>query len=580
MLYLAEVQKKAGVFGSGKVELKLWAQQRAEDRWQGLTGTEVLGSDKGADKAAECKDGALVLVDVNDRNGQIQRIQDATKTLVSNLQNSSRLKDKLKDQEDEIEQWKQSLTYQSQELNRREMEMESRREQMQQLEEDLKRLEEQKQEALSLQNEAQRLRSELDSRDQDLQKAWQQLQQEQQALEARLAGAKGSGGLNEQQIQQLQGAVQRIHQTVMPVDGLLEQVNHGVEALKYQRAIVDRHLQQMDVYHNQAQSLQEGVNRLRQSWDDQWRAYGEGLDGITQMQVEMAVRQHRLESCQAQLAALYSHIEVQEKLQKQINFVIGGLDPESVNQIDFVALESMALADLEQRVQELQKAYDRDRHFVGDQDEELALISQDIEAKQQQIAAASEYERLTLEGELADLQSQYSLINESVSPQRNRLRQDKGILAAYQLVLRRRKGDTSATAQETDLDVKPILDFIEIHKAQLQGTIATLEQSQAEDQGALEQLQHNLREYQQQVNHQRQELHQVEEDLRNQMAAVAERWSQVRTYQELLQPTQETLNNLDGQLGSIHQELQKLHNNQGEQQREVEGLQQVLKTLG
>ncbi len=580
MLYLAEVQKKAGVFGSGKVELKLWAQQRAEDRWQGLTGTEVLGSDKGADKAAECKDGALVLVDVNDRNGQIQRIQDATKTLVSNLQNSSRLKDKLKDQEDEIEQWKQSLTYQSQELNRREMEMESRREQMQQLEEDLKRLEEQKQEALSLQNEAQRLRSELDSRDQDLQKAWQQLQQEQQALEARLAGAKGSGGLNEQQIQQLQGAVQRIHQTVMPVDGLLEQVNHGVEALKYQRAIVDRHLQQMDVYHNQAQSLQEGVNHLRQSWDDQWRAYGEGLDGITQMQVEMAVRQHRLESCQAQLAALYSHIEVQEKLQKQINFVIGGLDPESVNQIDFVALESMALADLEQRVQELQKAYDRDRHFVGDQDEELALISQDIEAKQQQIAAASEYERLTLEGELADLQSQYSLINESVSPQRNRLRQDKGILAAYQLVLRRRKGDTSATAQETDLDVKPILDFIEIHKAQLQGTIATLEQSQAEDQGALEQLQHNLREYQQQVNHQRQELHQVEEDLRNQMAAVAERWSQVRTYLELLQPTQETLNNLDGQLGSIHQELQKLHNNQGEQQREVEGLQQVLKTLG
>lgn len=266
MLYLAEVQKKAGVFGAGaKVELKLWAQQRSEDRWQGLTGSEVLGPEKGSDKAAECKDGALVLVDVNDRNGQIQRIQDATKTIVSNFQNSSRLKDKLKDQEDEIEQWKQSLTYQSQELNRREMEMESRRDQMSQLEDELRHMEEQKQEFLKIQEEAQHLRSELNRRDEELKQSWESLRREMEALEVRKREGKGTGSVDPQKLVQIREILGQLTNAPLGTEGMQEQVGYALESLNYQKAIVSQHLQQFDLYQNQAQQLQEGLNHLVKS---------------------------------------------------------------------------------------------------------------------------------------------------------------------------------------------------------------------------------------------------------------------------------------------------------------------------
>ena len=579
MLYLAEVQKKAGVFGSGKVELKLWAQQRAEDRWQGLTGAEVLGSEKGADKAADCKDGALVLVDVNDRSGQIQRVQDATKTIVSNLQNSSRLKDKLKDQEDEIEQWKQSLTYQSQELNRREMEMESRREQMHQLEEDLKRLEEQKQEFMTLQSEADRLRSELYNRDEELKKAWEDLKREKEALESRKREGKGSGSIDPQQLQGIQEILGRLAEAGVSTEGLQEQVNYALEALNYQKAIVAQHLQQSEVYQNQAQQVQEGVNHLAHSLDDRWQQYLQLQAGLQQAQVNVQLRQQFLNTYQGQIQSFQSQITVQDLLQQQINFVLVGLDPEAVSQIDFAALEEMPLADLEKRVQDLQKVYDRDCTFVGDQEEELALISQDIEEKRQQITRASEYDRLTLDNELSDLQSQYGLINESVSPQRSRLRQDKGILKAYQSVLQRRKGGSAAAQEQSDIDVTPLIQQIEAQKLQLTESLLGLQAQANQEELELEQLQRGLEDQVQQVQDYQEEIRQLETELRNQTAVVSERWSQVRTYQELLHPAQETLRTLEERLYGVTQQMNWIQDGSVSQLTCVAELQHAVRSL-
>ena len=560
MLYLAEVQKKAGVFGSGKVELKLWAQQRAEDRWQGLTGAEVLGSEKGADKAAECKDGALVLVDVNDRSGQIQRVQDATKTIVSNLQNSSRLKDKLKDQEDEIEQWKQSLTYQSQELNRREMEMESRREQMHQLEEDLKRLEEQKKESVALQSEAERLRSELNNRDEELKKAWEELKREKELLDTRKREGKGTGSIDPQQLQSIQEILGRMAEAGVSTEGLQEQVAYALESLHYQKAIVAQHLQQCEVYQSQAQQLQEGVNHLSHSLNDRWQQYLQFQASLQQVQVNVQLRQQYINVYQGQIQSLQAQINGQEVLQQQINFVLVGLDPDAVSQIDFESLEAMPLTDLEKRVQDLQKIYDRDSTFVGDQEEELALISQDIEAKRQQITTASEYDRLTLENELSDLQSQYGLIDESVSPQRTRLRQDKAILKAYQAVLQRRKGVSVATEDKPDIDVTPLLQQIDAYKLQLTESLLNLQAQIHQEESELVQLQNGLGEQEQQVQQYQQEVRQLEAELRDQTAIVSERWSQVRTYQELLHPAQETLHTLEERLQAVTQQMNWMQN--------------------
>ena len=137
MLYLAEVQKqKGGLLGGGsKTELKLLACQRSDQNWSTVS-EEVIA----AEEASKLNDGALVLVELSP-NRQVQRIQEAGRPLVNILQNFSRQLEKFKLKEDEIDQWKQSLTFQAQELNRREMEMEARLEQLQELEDDFNGLE-------------------------------------------------------------------------------------------------------------------------------------------------------------------------------------------------------------------------------------------------------------------------------------------------------------------------------------------------------------------------------------------------------------------------------------------------------
>ena len=280
---------------------------------------------------------------------------------------------------------------------------------------------------------------------------------------------------------------------------------------------------------------------------------------------------------QQQLHLLQSQIDVQSVLQQQINLVIGGLDPEAANQIDFGTLEEMPLADLEKRVQDLQKTYDRDRTFVGDQDEELALISQDIEEKRQQMASASEFDRLNIENEISDLQSQYNLIDESVSPQRTRLRQDNSILKAHQSILKRRKGEP--TGQDVDIDVAPLLQQIDQQKLQLTESLLRLEVLIGEEQAALAQIQGNLAEQEQQLQQEHQDLRQLEVEVRNQAAAVAERWIHVRTYQELLQPSQETLHTLEERLQGVTQYMNHLQGLAQHQSQQVLELQNAVSAL-
>ena len=282
---------------------------------------------------------------------------------------------------------------------------------------------------------------------------------------------------------------------------------------------------------------------------------------------------------QGQIQSFQSQITVQDLLQQQINFVLVGLDPEAVSQIDFAALEEMPLADLEKRVQDLQKVYDRDCTFVGDQEEELALISQDIEEKRQQITRASEYDRLTLDNELSDLQSQYGLINESVSPQRSRLRQDKGILKAYQSVLQRRKGGSAAAQEQSDIDVTPLIQQIEAQKLQLTESLLGLQAQANQEELELEQLQRGLEDQVQQVQDYQEEIRQLETELRNQTAVVSERWSQVRTYQELLHPAQETLRTLEERLYGVTQQMNWIQDVSVSQLTCVAELQHAVRSL-
>ncbi len=79
--------------------------------------------------------------------------------MVRQLQKISRLMERSKKDQEKIEQWKQSLTYQSEILNRQKMEMETRIEQIEQIEAELEYLERKRQELETLKqqlNEQQR----------------------------------------------------------------------------------------------------------------------------------------------------------------------------------------------------------------------------------------------------------------------------------------------------------------------------------------------------------------------------------------------------------------------------------------
>ena len=241
--------------------------------------------------------------------------------------------------------------------------------------------------------EADRLQEELNTRDEELKKAWETLRKEMEVLEARKREGKGTGSIDPQRLAQMQDLLAQFTNSPITLEGLQEQVNYALDSLNYQKAIVTQHLQQFDVYQNQAQQLQEGVNHLVHSLDDRWQQYLQVQMGFNDTQIHLQSRQQILGMYQEQIHFLQSQIDAQSLLQQQINLVLGGLDPEAANQIDFNTLEEMPLPDLEKRVQDLTKTYDRDRGFVEEQEEELALISQDIEDKRQQMSHASEFER-------------------------------------------------------------------------------------------------------------------------------------------------------------------------------------------
>ncbi|MFM7439468.1 MAG: pilus motility taxis protein HmpF, partial [Snowella sp.] len=123
MLYLAEVKKQTRTFlGSLRTDLRLLACQHSDQTWSAIPNEEVLTTEE-LDITGE---GTLWVLQLTN-NRQFQGKPDlAAPELVRQLQKLSRLSEKFKEQQVEIEQWKESLTYQSQELARREAEIDAR----------------------------------------------------------------------------------------------------------------------------------------------------------------------------------------------------------------------------------------------------------------------------------------------------------------------------------------------------------------------------------------------------------------------------------------------------------------------
>ncbi|EGJ33812.1 hypothetical protein LYNGBM3L_23480 [Moorena producens 3L] len=563
--------------GRAQAELKLLAFQRTDQSWNKVSGEEVLPTEQ----ANNFGDGALVIVNLSG-NRQIQgTIEAAGGRLVNLLQNFSRLLEKSKNQEEEIEQWKQSLTYQSQELNRREMEMEARLEQMQTMEEDFSRIEQQRQELESTQAETAKLRQELERKSKELEGAWEQLRGQQLRLEEQVSEGQYSVGLDAQQAGVIQQLLNRLSGGLESTQSVWEPLNQALEVVKHQHSVLDTHWQQLNEQRLLAQKLEADVEGHGEEVQHQTQKLQQLQASCEQANREMQVQQTNLEIKLESARMVSLQLQTQQELYQELARMAATSGDVKISQmVDIAALEKMPLGELQDIVQNLQQDLEKVVRFVNDQEEELTLQHQGIEELQEQIRVASEYDRISLETQLADEQDRYQMLDRTLVGQRRTLWEREEILNQHLRVLRLRQGIVDSNGQQNQkIDLGPILLELEAQCKQHSDQLQQLERE-------IEQMRLRVSEAEELMNQQTQEkdakLAQVknwEESWLSNQVKVAQLWGKVDIYEETLQPLQDALNELRQKLEAIANALNQIQETGDSQQQAIAQISQIISSL-
>ncbi len=581
MLYLAEVQRqKGGVFGGGgKAELKLLACQRTDQSWSAVPGDEAIPAP--LEEANKLSDGALVIINLGG-NRQVQGpCEPAGGRLVNMLQTFSRLLEKSKSQEEEIEQWKQSLTYQSQELNRREMEMESRLEQMQAMEEEAERIEQQRQELERASEETERLKEEFERNRQELEGAWEHLRGEQRRLEEQKSEVQYSAGLDESQVGAIQEVLERLSGSVAPTDAVREQLNLAFEVVNSQQSMLDNHWQELEQQRAQASGLQVEVDRQASEFQNRKQELQQAQASLEQAKAELKVQKNALEMKQESAHMLSLQLRTQEELHQELaRLATTSADVTISQKVDIAALEMMPLGELSDIVQHLQQDLEKVKRFVNDQEEELTFQRQAVEEVQDKISSASEYDRISLQADLAEEQDRYQMLDESLVGSRRNLREREEIWNQHVRVLRRRQGVVENNGLDNHkIDLGPVLSQLEAQRQQQEQELQKLESQ-------IEQMRSSISQTEQMIRHQASEqeakvaqLQNLEENWQSMRASVAELWGKVNLYQETLQPSQEGLNEIRQRLEAIAYALNQIQETGDYQLQAIAEMQQTISSL-
>lgn len=544
MQYLAEVQKKSGVFGGGKAELKLLACLRGES-WTAVPGEETIP----ADEAGNFNSGALVLAEIN-ANKQLQGTpKEAGRQIVSLLQNYSRLQEKTKTQEEEIEQWKQSLTYQSQELNRREMEMQSQLEQFEQIQQELDRLEAKRNEIAATEEEAQKLREEMERRQQDLEAAWEQLNAHQTQQEDR---PQMSGFLDAEQVNGLQEWLNYLDGVVISPEAAIEPLNGSLSSLSAQQAAIEERQQQLEQQRQDAQQQQDEADGMAGELDGQWQQWHADRADLERVRSELAVRQSTWELEQRLAEALRSQLQRQESLMQQLSQLpASGGGSVSAGNGD---LEGIPLHELQRMVRKAREELASNFPFVSDQEEELTLQRQEIDELMAKMKNTFGAEREGFEKDIADQEEGYKFLNETLVGQWRNLQDRQRVLDRHQLTLWRRLGNPEfqgSGGAGVSVNVEPLLKQIEELRQQQQAELQAVEAQLAEMQQGFEESQAAANDRAAAQENQLNELKEKERQLQERRANVAHLWGRVNVSEEILQSLQEISNELQQHLEAL-----------------------------
>jgi chromosome segregation ATPase len=546
--YLAEIQKQSkGFMGGVETKLKLIACQRNDQSW-GVVGNESIT----VGEASDFGDGALVVVNLG-ANLQVQgKMELASPKIVAILKNFSRLVEKNQEQEQEINQWKESLAIQSEELSRRQIEMESRLEQVEQMEEEFKQFEQQKAEIAESQAETERLRAEFVTKSAELEGAWSQLRGQQNNLDEQL---KQANILDPNQAEELKQQLNIIAGVNEAVHQLRDKLKQAESATATQQQAMQAHWQNLT--HNLAeigikqQELEQMTTELTAK-----KAEVKSLqDAIAEAEAQLAIKQKSLEVKQE----LTQFLNLQLENQSNMLEILGGseTDAEGAARINLEKLENIPLPSLEEMVESLKKDLEKVARFVNDQEEELGWQCKAVEELEGKMSQANDFERLTLEQELADEKEAKKMLDKTLVGQRRSLKERHQVLLQHSRVLKRRQGiiDFDFESVIQDIDLAPIKQTVEQQQQQLA--------QQLQDLGAeVAQIELNIQEFTAQLKQQRTQKNQLEleilqlqdkwQELNLQQRAMQ---SQIDFYQHQLQPLQDNLDQINQQVAEMEKLL-------------------------
>jgi chromosome segregation ATPase len=573
VLYLAETQRKSGFIGSGKAEFKLLACQRSEHDWSAVPGDEVIAAPDDAGYGAD----TLVMIELNSSR-QVQRHQEAGRTLVNILQNFSGLSKKFKSQGEEIEQWKESLTYQSQALNRREMEIETRQDQIEQAEADLSQVEAKQQEVEQQKVEVEALREELARKNSELEGAWAHLKGEIQRFEEQQADA--SGGLSDEQTYQIRSAMARLGEAATSAAAAEEPLTASFGLIAHYRDELAENQQILVQKRTEVATGQETLNVRMETLAEARRSLSETETLLCATQATLQQQQALLGAKQDQNQLLTEQLENQSTLHQQVYKLLNATDKVRLSKkVDVTALEAVSIDDLQALVVKLEQDLDRMSQFVHDQEEELKLQQEDIDAIQVKIESASEYDRLQLETEIAEEKDRHVMLNRTLVGQRRNLLEREEVLEQHRAVLLRRQGLASeGTGAAAELE--PFLNEIDELRAKLGEQIQQVETQSAQIQADIDSLKQTRQQQQEEVEAQRQVVSEAAEGCSVQQQAMGQDQGQVTLYESLLPSIEERLSSFYVKLEALAQVMAQIREAEAQQQSAIAEAQHVVNALG
>lgn len=525
MQYLAELKKTQAMLG-WNVEVRLLARNVSDNSWQPVSGDETLKIDQNL--ARELKDGQLVLADIS-ASKNVQTLQEASKRLILLLQNFSRLEQKYKQGEEDIEQWKQSLNYQTQELHRREVELEEKQQQFEDLE---------------------ARRYELEGFEERLGKLQAELAAEQEKL------SNQAVAMNVEEAQYLLSLSQQIASSngnQNQSGDISELVNQGQEVLNGFSQLVTSQRQSAEQEQVESDRIAEAALSQKQEW---LNCYGDRLNAelaMGQNQTALSLYEECAQGLNLQIADL-------DQLSQQMNEVLVGLGgvievlaPAEVNR-----LEAMPIAELEAALQDWEHDFERAAVFVAAQEDELAAIEGEIADLQSQINRANDFERIQLESDKDFKEEQYKFLADTLSGQRENLRDRQVTLEHQRAIYERRQGIINP--DNLTLSLKPILAQLESLKAKLQADLSEVRQQIEQIRGNLSQSQELVAQKSVYLGSQQHQLDDLEQQLREKSHIASYLWGALSQQDQVLQPIQNVLDGLRQHLdaGGANAENQNL----------------------